>query len=108
MAAGTNAIVSLTSQTTSGAVPVNLHGTGNIPIGIVLDFTAGTGVGTASAEFTFDDPSDANAKWFAFPDLSGKTATTVSQETMPARAVRLNVTAYTSGTISMRVCQGVK
>lgn len=108
MAAGTWVTTSgITSVTTSSAIPVNPHGSGNIPICIVLDFTTGTGVGTASAEFTLDDPSDASATWFKITDLTSKTATTVGVEILPCRAVRLNVTAYTSGTIYMRVAQGV-
>lgn len=109
MAAGLYKTVSLTATGQSTAIPVNFHGSGNIPIGIVLDFTTVAAVGTASAEFTFDDIFDSTVTptWFAFSDLSGKSATAQGVEQMPCRAVRLNVTAYTSGTISMRVMQGV-
>lgn len=107
MGGGLSTSVSLTSATTSSPIPVNWHGSGNIPLTIVLDFTTVAAVGTASAEFTLDDPSDAAATWFAFTDLSGKSATTVGVETAAVRAVRLHVTAYTSGTITMRVMQGV-
>lgn len=108
MAAGTSATVSKTATGTSVAIPVDKHSTGNIPIGLILDFTTGTGVGTASAEFTFDDPADSAAVWLALTSLSGKTATTMDSTTMPMRGVRLNVTAYTSGTITLRVSQGIK
>lgn len=110
MAAGTDTVVSLTSQTASSAIPVNCHGSGNIPIGIVLDLTTVSATATASAQFTFSDFATiaaGNAIWFDFPDLSGKSATAVGVETMPCTAVRLNVSAYTSGTVSMRVKQGV-
>ncbi len=105
----TQTVVSLTSATTSAAIPVNPHATGNIPPGFVMDFDTGTGVGTASVEFTQNDlPTIAagNAIWFKFPNLSAKTATAMDSPIMPVRAVRLNVTAYTSGTISLRVLQG--
>lgn len=110
MAAGVNSVVSLTATGQSNAIPVNVHSTGQLPIGIVLDFTTGTGVGTCNAEFTYDDlPTIAagGAHWFAFPNLSSKSATTMDNPIMPCIAVRLNVTAYTSGTITMRVIQGV-
>jgi hypothetical protein len=107
MAGGLYTTVSLTGVGTSAAIPVNFHGSGNIPLGVVLDFTTGPGAGTASVEFTFDDPSSATAVWTAFTDQTGKTATTQTVETMPCRAVRLHVTAYTSGTIYCRFFQGV-
>jgi len=106
--AGTNTSVSKTATGTSAAIPVNEHATGDIPVGLVLDFTTVAAVGTASVEFTFDDPADAAAVWLALDSMSGKTATAMVASTMPMRAVRLNVTAYTSGTITLRVNQGVR
>ncbi|MHB8603489.1 MAG: hypothetical protein ACYC9R_12720 [Nitrosotalea sp.] len=102
----TRTSVSLTSAATSTSIPVNYNAIGNIPMGLVVDFTTGTGVGTASVEFTFDDPSSATAVWFAFTNLTAKTATAYDNPTMPCRAVRLHVTAYTSGTITLRILQG--
>ena len=105
----TYASQSLTSATTSTAIPVNPHASGNIPIGIVLDFTTVAAVGTASVQGTFDDlntVNDGTALWFTLPNFSGKTATTVDSSIIPFRAIRLDVTAYTSGTITLRVLQG--
>lgn len=110
MPAGPYATVSLAATGQSAAIPVSKHTSGNIPVGLVLDFTTGSGVGTANAEFTFDDlPSilAGTAVWIPLTSLSQKTATTMDSTTMPMTAVRLNVTAYTSGTISLRVNQGV-
>jgi hypothetical protein len=107
MAAGTTASVSKTATGTSAAIPVDKHGTGEIPIGLILDFTTVAAVGTASVEGTFDDPSDSAAVWLAIDTMTGKTATAMTREIMPWRGVRLNCTAYTSGTITLRVSQGV-
>src|SRR5689334_17366017 len=103
------ASVSKTATGTSSAIPVNMHGSGQCPIGLVLDFTTVAAVGTASVEFTHDDLAAiaaSTAVWLPFTSLSGKSATTQVSEIAPVRAVRLNVTAYTSGTITLRVLQG--
>lgn len=105
----TNTSVSKTATGTSAAIPVDHHCTGTSPLGLALDFTTVTAVGTASVEFTFDDYAAVAAGlavWLPITSLSGKSATTVVAETLPARFVRLNVTAYTSGTITLRVNQG--
>lgn len=110
MAAGTNASVSLTATGQSAAIPVSKHKSGNSPVGLVLDFTTVAAVGTASCEFTFDGfdaIAAGTAVWLALTSLSGKTATTMDSTIMPMTAVRLNVTAYTSGTITLRVNQGI-
>lgn len=101
-----NASSSLTSATTGSAIPVSPYGSGNAPVGLTLDFTTVAAVGTASVQFTNDDPSSASAVWLPLASLSGKTATINVAETMPMRAVRLVVSAYTSGTITLRVAQG--
>jgi hypothetical protein len=100
---------SKTATGTGTAIPVNLHRTGENPVGLVLDFTTVAAVGTASVEFTFDDlnmVAAGTAVWLALDTMSGKTATAMDASIMPMRAVRLNVTAYTSGTITLRVSQG--
>jgi hypothetical protein len=102
----TYATSSLTSQTTGTAIPLNKNNTNDSPATVILDFTTGTGVGTASAEFTIDDPSVSGAIWLALTNLTGKTATAYDTVNTAMRAVRLNVTAYTSGTITLRVLQG--
>lgn len=101
-----NASRSLTSATTSTAIPVSPYGSGNNPVGLMLDFTTVAAVGTASVEYTNDEPSDSSAVWLALTSMTGKTTTVNTAETMPMRAVRLHVTAYTSGTITLRVLQG--
>lgn len=101
--------VSRTATGTSSPIPVNYMDTGSCPLGIVLDFTTVAAVGTASVEFTLDsivDQGAGTAVWFPLASMSGKTATTNVSETMPMRGVRLNVTAYTSGTVTLRLLQG--
>lgn len=105
----TQTSVSKTATGTSAAIPVNPHGSGSSPCSLVLDFTTVAAVGTASVEFTHDDLvtiGAGNAVWLPLTALSAKTTTTQVSETNPMRAVRLNVSAYTSGTITLRVLQG--
>lgn len=105
----TQATVSRTATGTSAAIPVSYHNTNSSPIGLVLDFTTVAAVGTASVEFTHDDLNTiaaGSAVWLPLTSMTGKTATTQVAEPNPMKAVRLNVTAYTSGTITLRVLQG--
>lgn len=96
----------LTGVAKTPVIPMNPNASGSIPIGIVLDFTSGTGVGTVNAEFTLDDPSSATAVWVPYTNLTAKTATAYDNPIIPVRGIRGNCTAYTSGTIFMRVLQG--
>ena len=98
--------VSKTATGTSTVIPVNYFCTGNSPIGIAMDFTTVAAVGTASVEFTQDDlnmVAAGTAVWLPITTFTGKTASFNGSVDMPMRAVRLNVTAYTSGTITLRV-----
>jgi hypothetical protein len=104
-----NTSVSKTATGTSAAIPVDYHCTGTSPLGLALDFTTVAAVGTASVEFTFDGydaVAAATAVWLPIASMAGKTATVAVGEVLPAKFVRLNVTAYTSGTITLRVNQG--
>ena len=58
----------------------------------------GTFVGTVSVEVEFGD-----GVWVAHPDMTGKTAPIVVPGAMRARQVRGNCTAFTSGTIEIRI-----
>lgn len=96
----------LTAVGTTPVIPMNPNASGSIPMGIVLDFTTGTGVGTASVEFTLDDPSSASAVWIPFTNLSAKSATAYDNPIIPVRAIRGHCTAFTSGIIYVRILQG--
>lgn len=96
----------LTGVAKTPVIPMNPNASGSIPIGIVLDFTTGTGAGTVNAEFTLDDPSSASAVWIPYTNLTAKTATAYDNPSIPVRAIRGNCTAFTSGVIYVRVLQG--
>lgn len=85
---------------------------------IVLDFRAdkptteigctATGTLTYKVQYTTDDVfavgwSAGTATWFDHATITGKTASFDGSLTIPATAVRLNVTAWTSGSVTMRV-----
>lgn len=100
--------VTVSSQTQSNPLPVNWREQ-NFSLGVHV----AAGVGTYSVQTTNDDPADytdatdynSNASWDDHPDLSGLTSTDAAGIQFPVRAVRLNVTAYTSGDFVMTVLQ---
>lgn len=82
------------------------------PANTLLAVEFGAASATAQVEYTPDNPysSDGNsynssANWFIHPVLVGLTANGVDQLSVPARAVRLNLTAYTSGTVTLQVVE---
>jgi hypothetical protein len=65
---------------------------------------------TYNVEVTGDDVANvgyvaANGNWFGFTNLTGLSASAVGTLGAAVRAVRLNVTAYTSGTATIQMCQ---
>lgn len=81
-------------------------------VSLSLNFTSGSGAGTVTAQYTFDDPYAtyatsfaANANWIAVTSLTTKVADADAQLTSPVRAVRANCTIYGSGTIKFTVVQ---
>ena len=101
-------VVTVGSQTQSAPLVVNWR---------ERDFSLGihvsAGSGTYSVETTNDDPenftSAANynsaATWDAHPDFAALTASDSAGIQFPVRAVRLNVTTYSSGSFVMTVLQ---
>lgn len=92
----------LSSVTATSAIPVESFSTGNAPTGLALEFT---GTATASIEGTFDNVYDASVTpvWIALPNWSAITANKLDCTTIPLRAVRLSVTAYTDGNVTMKI-----
>lgn len=96
-------------------VPLNYHN--NLPVTIQVVVTL---VNTSSVEFTTDNILDTlpdgtlkfgangvNAAWTALPaPFSGLTLSVGGSFTFPVMAVRLNMTAWTSGGATMKVLQG--
>lgn len=67
-----------------------------------------TGVNTSSVEVTEDDVFDPTVTptWTALTAMSGLSATTTGNIAFNVTAVRLNMTAFTSGSAKLQVMQG--
>jgi hypothetical protein len=92
----------------SNPIPLSNYST-PFSVGIGVDISAG-GALTYTVEHTFDDVfaktfNPATATWFANTGLSAKTTDFDGNYTSPVTAVRLNVTAWTSGSATMTVIQ---
>lgn len=94
--------VSVSSVTTSSVVPLNYRQNPfSIGIGVVS-----TGTATYKVQHTFDNVlAGESPTWFDHVD-GAKTASDDFNYAFPIMAVRLNVTAYTDGTVTMTVLQG--
>ena len=105
-------VKTVTSATQSDPIRVNWRGTnGTFSLSIGVDLNPG--VLTYTVEHTFDDPADftgasdynTNATWRATTGLTALTATDEGNIAFPVQAVRLNVTAFTSGSAEITVIQ---
>ena len=96
--------VTLSSATTSNAIPLDYKQSPfSVGIGVVSSGTA-----TYKVQHTFDNVLAGDTPtWFDHAD-GAKTASDDFSYTFPVMAVRLNVTSYTSGNITMTVLQGVR
>ncbi len=100
--------VTLSSATASAPLPINsIESAFNIGIGCVLSAGA---VLTYSVQHTFDnvfapgyDPL--TGTWFTHPTISAMTTNRDSSYNSPIVAVRLIVTAYTSGSVTATFLQ---
>lgn len=98
--------VTVGSLTVSAPIPLNLYSSPfNIGLGIALSVGAGL---TYKVQHTFDDVFAqgfvaANATWYDHATLVNKTASSDGNYAYPVVAIRLNVTAYTSGSAVMTV-----
>jgi hypothetical protein len=96
--------ISVGSATTSAWIPLD---TNKAPFNVGFGVTIGAGVLTFKVQHTFDNVQDSTVTATAFdhPDVTGKTVNTDGNYAFPIRAVRLNVTAYTSGTAVLTLIQ---
>lgn len=98
--------VTVSSQAASATIPVNWRQKPfSIGLGCVV---SGGGTLTYKVQHTFDDIQDSTVTptWFDHETITGKTASDDGNYAFPVRAVRLNVTAYTNGSVTMTVIQG--
>lgn len=96
--------VTLGSATTSEPIPLDYRQSPfSVGIGVVVSDTA-----TFKVQHTFDNVLAGDTPtWFDHAD-GAKTASDDFNYAFPVMAIRLNVTNWTSGTVTMTVLQGVR
>ena len=100
--------VTVGSVASSSVIPLNTYGD-PFSVGIGCDVSAG-GVLTYTVQHTFDNVQSetfnpATATWFSNSVIVSQTADRDGNYAFPVTAVRLTVTAWTSGTVTMTVIQ---
>jgi hypothetical protein len=99
-------VISKTSAGTTAWIPVDYkQNPFNVGFGVVA-----TGTLTYDIEHTFDDIFDSTVTPTAFKHATvvGQTASKDGNYSAPVRAVRLNVTAFTSGSATLTLLQGLR
>ena len=99
--------VTVSSQTASAPIPLNPL-IGQFVVGLGAHVNSGTL--TYQVQYTYDDVysptfSAGSATWFTHSTITGKSADFDGVITIPCTAVRLNVTAWTSGSVTLTVIQ---
>lgn len=91
---------SVSSATASGWIVLDTYANPfNVGFAVVL-----TGTATYTVQHTFDDPASSPTV-FSHPTVAAQTANADGNYAFPVRAIRVNVTAYTSGTITLTAIQ---
>lgn len=99
--------VTVSSATSSAWIPVD-YTQNNFNVGIFISMT---GTATWSVQVTSDnifDPTVTPVAIAALSPLDTNTTNEIGSITTPVRAIRLNVSAWTSGDVVMTVVQGRK
>lgn len=99
--------------------PVPMNWQVMAPVASILVSFTNTPVGTYSVEYTLDNIQDknpdgtpvfgtngVNAVWQPMSTMTAKTATADAKLDFPVAAIRLNVTAWTTGNVVLKVLQG--
>ncbi len=98
--------VTVSALAASDPIPTDHYiGPFNVGLGVTVNGTL-----TYSVEHTFDDVFAAGfdpgtASWFPNDTLTAQTASGDGNYAFPVTAIRLNVTAYTSGSATLTVIQ---
>lgn len=100
--------VTLGSATASQVIPLNTYGD-PFNVGIGCDVSAGGSL-TYTVQHTFDDVQartfdPTTATWYSNATIVSQTTDKDGNYAYPVTAVRLLVTAWTSGTVTMTVIQ---
>lgn len=99
-------VISKVAAGTTAWIPVDYKQSPfNIGFGVTV-----TGTLTYDIEHTFDDPYDTTITPTAFKHsvVVAQTTNKDSNYAFPVRAVRLNVTAFTSGSATLTLLQGLR
>jgi hypothetical protein len=96
--------ISVSSAASSAWIPLDHN---KNPFNIGFGVTIGAAVLTYKLQHTFDDVQNASVTPVAFdhPDVTGETTNQDGNYAFPVRAVRLTVTAWTSGTATLTLIQ---
>jgi hypothetical protein len=99
-------VITKSSSGTTAWIPLDYKQSPfNVGLGLVISGTL-----TADVEHTFDDIFDSAVTPTAFKHstLVTKTASADGNYAFPIRAVRINNTAYTSGSATLTILQGLR
>lgn len=96
--------VTVSSVAASAAIPLD-RSANPFSVGLVIEVT---GTNTSQVQMTLDDIFDPTVTpvWFTHATLTAITATTSGNIAFNCTAVRLNVTAFTSGSATLKILQG--
>jgi hypothetical protein len=100
-------VISLSSATSTAWIPVDYkQNPYNISLALVFSNTPNL---TCKVEYTLDDVFNPliTPTAFAHTSLTGITTNTTGSITYPVKAIRLTVTAWTSGTVTLTALQGI-
>lgn len=100
--------VTVSSATSSAVIPLNTYGD-PFNVGIGCDVSAGGSL-TYTVQHTFDDVwsptfNPATATWYSNATLVAQTTDKDGNYAYPVTGVRLTVSPYTSGSVTMTVIQ---
>lgn len=106
-------VVTVSSAAISAPLPVNWRER-DFKLGLGVSLSAGADL-TCSVQHTFDNPQDftsptdynTNATWYDTTGLTSLTGSDSGNIVVPVRAVRLNVTVFTSGDATLTVLQAL-
>jgi hypothetical protein len=109
-AAGANAVTAGTDALCESKWHVLNYRGRDFTVGLGLDITGGPGAGTGAVQHTFNNVlsegfREIDATVYTHDSMHSKTANFDGNYTNPPVACRLAITAYTSGSISLRIVQ---
>ncbi len=99
--------IAVSSVAASNPIPLDTYQT---PFNVSFAVTIGAGVLTYTVQHTLDDIWNPliTPVWFDHSSVAAETTNQDGNYAFPIAAIRLNVTAWTSGTATLTVIQGVQ